>query len=306
MYSALYDHAACFRVGTLLRRSAPLAGHVGVSPAGISIAARRRRSALSRPAFRVSIPARRADAIPHLQREGPLVLNAADQAVDLIRSAILEGRLTPGQRLKEAEVAEAFGISRTPVREAMRILQNSGLLDGSPNRGSVVRSYSMDQLRESYELRMLLEGYAARRAAMACSPELVQRLSASCERFEALRRDGGPVVELVKENIAFHNTIIDAAASERVSSLLRAVVELPLMYRVYYWYQAEQVASSERQHLQLVNAIERKEADRAELIMRAHILEAWDVMQAHIAELGFERFVDRASAELAALGQLES
>jgi DNA-binding GntR family transcriptional regulator len=240
-----------------------------------------------------------------LRKEGPLVVNAADVAVDLIRAAILDGRLTPGQRLKEAEVAEAFGISRTPVREALRILQNSGLLDASPNRGSVVRSYSIDQLREIYDLRILLEGYAARRAAMATTPELVQALRESCDRFEELRRADSPVVELVKENVTFHTAVIDAAASDRVSTLLRAVVELPLIYRVYYWYQPEQVASSERRHLQLVDAVEARDADRAELIMRSHILEASDVMQSHIVELGFEGFVDKATAELAASGHFD-
>ena len=100
-----------------------------------------------------------------VQERAPLVRNASAAATELIREAIVDGRLPPGQRLKEEELARELGISRTPVREALLILQTEGLVDAAPNRGAVVRSHDADDLEDLYQLRALLEGYAARRAA---------------------------------------------------------------------------------------------------------------------------------------------
>src|SRR4051794_11902287 len=82
-----------------------------------------------------------------------------------IRGAIIDGRLKPGQPLRESELAEELGTSRTPIREALLLLQSEGLVEASPNRGSVVRSYDATDLAETYALRAVLEGYATRCAA---------------------------------------------------------------------------------------------------------------------------------------------
>ena len=90
--------------------------------------------------------------------------NASVAATELIREAILDGRLEPGQRLKEEELARQLGISRTPVREALLMLQVEGQVVATPNRGAVVRVHTADDLDDLYHLRALLEGHAARRA----------------------------------------------------------------------------------------------------------------------------------------------
>src|SRR5437868_9162498 len=143
-------------------------------------------------------------AVPRILHErAQLVRNASAAATELIREAIVDGRLPPGQRLKEEELARELGISRTPVREALLILQAEGLVDAAPNRGAVVRSHDADDLEDLYQLRALLEGYAARRAATNIPEAAVTELWASCERFESLAE--GDVQELVKENLLFHN-----------------------------------------------------------------------------------------------------
>src|SRR5207249_3993911 len=88
--------------------------------------------------------------------------NASAAATELIREAIVDGRLVPGERLKEEELAHELGISRTPVREALLVLQAEGLVDAAPNRGAVVRAHDAVDLDDLYQLRALLEGYAAR------------------------------------------------------------------------------------------------------------------------------------------------
>src|SRR5207253_6186016 len=120
----------------------------------------------------------------------PLVRNASVAATELIREAIVDGRLEPGRRLKEEELARELGISRTPVREALLVLQSEGLVAAEPNRGATVRSHDAEDLDDLYQLRALLEGYAARRAATRIAEEALGELAASCERLATLV-DGG-------------------------------------------------------------------------------------------------------------------
>jgi DNA-binding GntR family transcriptional regulator len=216
---------------------------------------------------------------------GPLTRNASVAATELIRQAIIDGRLHPGQRLKEEELARELGISRTPVREALVMLTAEGLIDAAPNRGATVRSHSAADLDDLYQLRALLEGYATRRAATRLSDETIAGLRTSCERFQGLL-DGQPdMSELVKENLHFHQTILDGACSARLSTMVRQVIELPLVYRSYVWYSPEQQRISAHYHWQITHALEARDAERAELIMKEHVYEARDLLLAHWREL---------------------
>ncbi len=211
----------------------------------------------------------------------PLGRNAGAGAADLIRQAIIDGRVAPGQRLKEEELAQQLGISRTPVREALLVLQTEGLVEASPNRGATVRSYELSDLEDMYELRALLEGNAARWAATRIDAGGLQRLRESCARFEKLVA-GSNVNELVAENALFHDTILAAAGSERLAGMVRQVIATPLVYKSYIWYSPEQAAASYHYHRQLTNALERRDPSRAEFIMREHVYEARDVLAHHM------------------------
>lgn len=219
--------------------------------------------------------------------EVPTSRNAAAAATDRIRSAILTGDLVPGERLKEEVLARSLQISRTPIREALRRLQTEGLVDVTRNRGATVRSYTVDDLREIYSLRALLEGHAARRAAQLLTPEGLDRLREMCERFATLRVGGAAVHELVAENVAFHEAIVDAAGSARLADIVRGVMEMPLVYRTYTWYSPEQRQDAERQHVELVRAFEMRDGDRAELVMKHHILVGGDVIFDHLRAAPF-------------------
>src|SRR2546429_295825 len=116
------------------------------------------------------------------QVHAPLARNASLAATELIRDAIIDGRLSPGRRLKEEELARELGISRTPIREALLILQSEGLVEATPNRGATVRAHTVDDLDDLYQLRALLEGHAARRAAARIGKRDVAKLGRSCER----------------------------------------------------------------------------------------------------------------------------
>ena len=217
------------------------------------------------------------------QQREPIVRNSSDVAAEVIRQAIIDGRLAPGARLKEEGLARELGISRTPVREALRLLQTEGLVDAAPNRGATVRVHDADELEDLYQLRALLEGYAARRAATRVSDNVVALLSSSCDRFDA--RPDGDIRGLVKENHFFHNTILEAAGSMRVAEMVGKVIVLPLVYRSYIWYSPEQRRISGHYHRQITKALGARDAERAELVMKEHVFEARDVLVAHVREL---------------------
>ena len=217
--------------------------------------------------------------------EPALARRTSAAATELIRAAIVEGRFAPGERLKEEVLASELGISRTPVREALLVLQSEGLVESVPNRGAVVRAYAPEDIEEMYELRALLEGYAARRAATRISPAGIRRLRASNERFGRLRA-GDDLHDLIRANMAFHNTILEAAGSERLVGMVRNVVEVPLVYKSFYWYSPEQTLISEHYHQQLTRAFEARDAERAELIMKEHVFEARDFLVARLKESG--------------------
>jgi DNA-binding GntR family transcriptional regulator len=219
--------------------------------------------------------------------EAPLNRSAGEAAADLIRRAILDGTLVPGQRLTEESLASDLRISRTPVREALRVLQAEGLVESTPYQGSTVRAYALDDLDDIYQLRALLEGYAARRAALRIDDEGVEKLRASVERLVALGdATDDNVAQIVDENLYFHTTILNIAGSLRLADMVRKVIELPLVYKAYHWYSPDQKRLSEHAHEQLVQVLASRDADRAELTMRAHVYEGRDVLIAHVESTG--------------------
>jgi DNA-binding GntR family transcriptional regulator len=226
--------------------------------------------------------------VPRILRddEAPINRSASEAAAELIRRAILDGTLNPGQRLTEEGLARDLRISRTPVREALRVLQAEGLVVSAPYQGSTVRAYSIEDLDDMYQLRALLEGHGARRAAQRIDDEGLAKLQASCERLVALgRATVENVAQIVQENLYFHTTMLEIAGSDRLQEMVRQVIALPLVYKSWHWYSPDQKRLSEHAHQTLVQVLAAGDADRAELTMRAHVYEGRDVLIAHAASL---------------------
>jgi DNA-binding GntR family transcriptional regulator len=226
--------------------------------------------------------------VPRIRRDDEVPLNrsAGEGAADLIRRAILDGTLRPGQRLTEEGLAGELQISRTPVREALRVLQAEGLIQSAPYQGSTVRSYSIDDLDDIYQLRAVLEGHAARRAAQRITEEDVATLKDSCARLVSLGdATDENVARIVEENLFFHTKILEIAGSSRLGAMVRKVIELPLVYKSYHWYSPDQKRMSEHAHDQLTQVLAIGDVDRAELIMRAHVYDGRDVLLAHMESI---------------------
>jgi DNA-binding GntR family transcriptional regulator len=201
---------------------------------------------------------------------------------DLIRDGILEGRLRPGERLKEDMLAKELDVSRTPVREAIAMLQAEGLLEAHQHRGAEVRSYTPGELEEIYDLRSILEGYGARRAATRITQRELARLRASVERMEKLQPKD--LEHLVQQNGIFHDTILQAADSQRLVTMVTQTRALPLIYQSYAWYTPAQLSLSLEYHRRVLSALERHDAEQAEYDMRHHLFNAREALTTAYAE----------------------
>lgn len=195
-----------------------------------------------------------------------------DGAVEFIRTAILRGTYAPGERLKEAEVAERVGVSRTPVREAFRALETEGLIELLAGRGARVRVYEPEDVEIIHEIRSVLEGKVARRAVLHVSHSHLAALDASCDRLEAL--PVGAAVECDQENQFFHGLIFDIVGNDRLTHIARRQLEVPLPYKQNYWSSEEVKRSSVAAHRDVCDALRAGDAEAADDAMRRHVLDA--------------------------------
>jgi DNA-binding GntR family transcriptional regulator len=211
----------------------------------------------------------------------------ATLAADQLRSAILDGTLKPGQRLKEEDLAQELDISRTPVREALAALQSEGLVDIVQKKGATVRPFTLGDLEESYRLRALLEGHASYRAAGRITDDELRALSESMDRiisYDAVR----DYAAAVAENLTFHKIILSAAHSPRLEQLHAQVTQVPSVYRSYYWYTPETRAISEQFHRWILRALRGHDAERAQRVAMEHVIHARDVLLEHFHIEGTE------------------
>jgi DNA-binding GntR family transcriptional regulator len=208
--------------------------------------------------------------------------NISQEIARLLRGAILAGELEPGQRIKEEQIAQELGVSRTPVREAFLLLKSEGLIEMPRNRGARVRSYDPIEAVETYEIRAQLEGFAAHRAAENMSDATLDELEASCDRFEELC-EKMDVTEIGRENMFFHHTILSASGNTRLITLVRDAMQLPLVYTSYVWQSPERRKLSVKYHRNITKALRARDGERAEQLMREHTLETRDAMVSAIA-----------------------
>jgi len=185
-----------------------------------------------------------------------------------IREAIFSGVYPPGSRLVQGEIAERFGTSVTPVREAMRDLANDGLIAVHPQRAATVREVDLDEAVETNEMRLLLEPLAARRAAERMTPAEL----ASLRRAEAAMEAAPDHPTWLELNRRFHLEVIECAHSPRLGEVLRSLREISSFYlAALVRAQGGDREKSAREHTALLDAFERRDGDAAAEIMAQHL-----------------------------------
>ena len=202
---------------------------------------------------------------------------------------ILSGQLAPGAQLSEEALAETCGVSRTPVRDALRRLESELFIRRSESQRSFVAEWSLNDLEDAFELRAMLEGLAARRAAARINPLQLEQLRSHNRRIcEAISSEEPDVARFLEHNRIFHSIILDAAGSPRLTSMLGLLIEQPVVWRTAQNYGRDNLQRSHHEHEELLAAFARSDGVWATAIMTAHIRRAFhayaDAYKAQLAQ----------------------
>jgi len=193
-----------------------------------------------------------------------------DWVYEELKDAIVDLRLAPGEPLREATLAEQLGVSKTPIRQALTMLEQEGLVETTSFKGAVVAGYSRQDLLEIYELRELLENAAARAAAASMSKDDRARLDRISRESHRLRRghDAARLAALVSE---FDDVLFDQVQNTRI----RALIENLRAHLTRIGHLTEgipgRIEASVDEHEKIVKAIAARDQDLAEQYMREHI-----------------------------------
>jgi DNA-binding GntR family transcriptional regulator len=207
----------------------------------------------------------------------------SEQVHSFIQRALLSGQLNPGDRLAEGELAAALGISRTPIREALRQLESDGLVVVLPHRGTFVRTLNPRRGRQLYEARLLLEPAAARAAAARITDQQLEELRPLLDSalHEANAGDmGGASVD----NEAFHVAVLKIADNDVLLELWSRVWAEWQLFRVCAWRNKPQRPRAvAAEHTALYEALAARDESRAAAIMTEHLAHAWSYVERFLA-----------------------
>ena len=202
-------------------------------------------------------------------RGDQLYASRSEAAYDLLRSAVMEGLLQPGQRLREIDVSDWLEMSRTPVREAFRRLERDGLITFAPHKGMTVTVLDHGAIMELYRMREVLEGSAASLAAQHATDAEIAALEDMILQQESFSDDDSQM--LAGHNVAFHNAIYAAAHNRYLLRSLHGLRDsMALLGRTTYSVPGRVVAAMD-EHRTVVGAIARRDPGAADAAMRAHL-----------------------------------
>ncbi len=213
------------------------------------------------------------DAILELAEQplGSLHRPLSQVVADAIRQAIVGGQFTPGMRLVEDRLAAKFGVSRNPVREAVRALAAEGLITVVPRHGAVVADLSAEEVRETVEVRATLEGMNARLAARHCDQAVVRRLhdilAAGLAAVRSAQVGALPVL-----NAQFHDTLGSAGRNRVLTDLLRTLRE-----RTGHFFPTggpDHAVKTWNEHAEILNAVVAGDEELASLLAQRHVKSA--------------------------------
>ena len=199
---------------------------------------------------------------------------AQQKAYERIHELIVSGTIAPGERLRERNLGALLGLSRTPVREALRLLSSEGTVRFEPNRGVYVEEIDRVEMLEIFDIGAALESRCARLAARKIGSQAIDVLETVLQEMEKLvdRSEGDPGPDYVKLDKRFHSVIVAATGNRKLQALVEHVVSLPVLSTAFRQYRPANFRCSVRQHGEILEAIRSGDEAWAEVAMRNHIL----------------------------------
>lgn len=186
-----------------------------------------------------------------------------------LREAIIQGKLRPGERLMEIQLAEEMGVSRTPVREAIRKLELEGFVVMAPRKGAYVSDVSVKDIVDVFEVRSALEGLAAGLAAERITSEEMDQLEMSLVKINAISEED--LDAIVEGDACFHEIIYRASRNERLTQIITQLQEQIRRFRMTSLSRPGRQKNALDEHKKIVEAISDRNVDLAQTLAREHV-----------------------------------
>ena len=206
-----------------------------------------------------------------------------DVVFNTLREAILKGELQPGERLMELQLASKLGVSRTPIREAIRMLEQEGLAVTVPRKGAEVARMTLKDMEDVLEIREALDELAAQIACERISSEQMNRLMDTKKEFERILASG-EVKEIADVDVKFHDIIYEANDNAKLVYLLNNLREQLFRYRVEYLKNPENYPALIQEHEAIVSALEARDKAKVTEAMHEHVTNQAVAVKAVIQE----------------------
>lgn len=187
-----------------------------------------------------------------------------------LKRQIMIGEIPPGTRMMEVEMADDMGVSRTPVREAIRKLEKEGLVSIEPRRGAYASDVSIKDLIDVLEVRQYLEGMAAELAASQITKDEKIKLVEAAEKYKASIADGD-IYSIIHADEAFHTTVVGFSNNKTLVQMVNQVQELALRFRYIFYEDFARFQGQPKEHQEIVDAILAGDGEQAKQLASAHI-----------------------------------
>jgi len=205
--------------------------------------------------------------------------NLDAKVYDRLKAMILEGKLVHGDKVYQDRLAQEMGVSRTPLVNALKYLEQEKLIKAIPRRGFFIRQFTQEEMIYIFELREVLEGLAARRAAALITQAQIKQLQTFFEAFKGLKHIQD-YSAYAKEDRRFHNFITELGGKEFLKSILTSYNVVLFSYQVSsYGGLVRHPDETMREHLAIMKALQEKDSVKAEEIMRLHLKRSSDVLK---------------------------
>jgi DNA-binding GntR family transcriptional regulator len=193
-----------------------------------------------------------------------------------MRSMIFGQQLKPGEKIHQEKLAEALGVSRTPVVSALKKLEQERLITAVPRRGFYVRRFSKEEMIRIFELREVLEGLAARRASQRVTQNQIQKLHGFFKGFK-ISNSAKDIEKYAEEDRRFHHFLIEIAGDELLSGILETYSIVTFSYLVgFIGGLVRPPGETLQEHLAIIEALVRKDPEKAEQAARLHLRRSWE------------------------------
>ena len=206
-----------------------------------------------------------------------------DVVFNTLREAILKGDLKPGERLMELQLASKLGVSRTPIREAIRMLEQEGLAVTTPRKGAEVAKMTLKDMEDVLEIRDTLDELAVRIACQKISDEQLKQLEDMKELFEKSTQTGN-VKKIAEADVTFHDVIYEATGNPKLVTLLNNLREQVYRYRVEYIKDPKNYPTLIAEHEAILESLKNRDVKNAVEAMHVHVANQAEAVKTVIQE----------------------